>query len=202
MNVHYLSNFEKEKSKVYTPIGIRNLFEEAVKFKKGDTEAVFNDKHLNKNLIELYHAGFLALAIKKWIGKEYEIYPCDSPDTYFLDIKTNEAFPVEIMELYFPNETFDNDYQKLAEHIFKTKGSINFPTCHLLISSRLIVENFNVSKLCQEIVKFIWNFERIWFSIYTESIKQWTFFEIFPVSNSNDKDYLAFNLDNDKNLYY
>ena len=64
---HYLPDFDKEKSKAYTPIGIRNLLEKAIEIKNGDIEAVFKDKHQNKNLIELYHASFLALAIKKWL---------------------------------------------------------------------------------------------------------------------------------------
>src|SRR3989338_6119159 len=202
MSNHYLPNFDKEKSKAYTPIGIRNLLEKAIEIKNVDIEAVFKDKHQNKNLIELYHASFLALAIKKWLKKEYSIYPCDTPDTYFLDIKTNEAFPVEIMELYFHNNNFDGDYKKLANHIFEIKGSINFPTCHLLISSRLDVVDFNVSKLCQEIRKFNWNFEKIWFSIFTNNIQQWTFFEIFPTTDFNDKNHITFNLEKDKNLFY
>lgn len=202
MTHHYLPNFNKENSKAYTPIGIRKLFVQAVKDKNDDIQAVFDDKHRYKNLIELYHAGFLALAIKKWLGKEFVLYPADSPDIYFLDQKTNEAFPVEVMELYFHNQTFDNDYKKLSKHIVETKGKINFPKCHLLIVSRINSIQFNISKLCREISNFQWNFERIWFEIYTANMKQWTFFEIYPKAEFNDNNYIYFNLDEDKGIWY
>lgn len=167
MTHHYLPNFNKANSKAYTPIGVRNLFDQAVKDKNDDIQAVFDDKHHYKNLIELYHAGFLALAVKKWLRKEFVLYPADSPDIYFLDQKTDEAFPVEVMELYFYNQTFDNDYKRISKHIFETKGKINFPKCHLLIVSRINSIQFNITKFCQEIQNFQWNFERIWFEIYT-----------------------------------
>lgn len=199
---HYLPNFNKADSKAYTPIGITNLFAQAAKDKNNDIQAVFDDKHHYKNLIELYHAGFLALAVKKWLRKEFVLYPADSPDIYFLDQKTDEAFPVEVMELYFHNQTFDNDYKKLSKHIFETKGKINFPKCHLLIVSRINSVQFNITKLCQEIQNFQWNFERIWFEIYTAKMKQWTFFEIYPKAEFNDNSYIYFNLDGDKGTWY
>jgi hypothetical protein len=199
---HYLPNFDKEKSKAYTPNGIGNWFKKAIETKNGDIEAVFKDKHQNKNLLELYHISFLALAIKKWINKEYYMYPCDTPDCYFLDIETNEAFPVELMELYFPDKNFDGDYEKLAKHIFSKKGHHSFPTGHLLISSRLDVVGFNVSELFQEMKRFNWNFERIWLSIFTNDIQQWTFFDFFSATNPNDKNYITFNLEKDKKFFY
>ena len=203
MSNHYLPNFDKEKSKAYTPVGVRNIFQNAVDSKNGDIEAVFKDKHENKNLIELYHASFLALAIKKWLGKEYTLYPDDSPDVYFLDSKNNEAFPVEIMELYFYEDNSSKiDYKKLAQHIFDKKGLINFPQCHLLIASRVVEKNFNISELYREIKKFSWYFERIWFSVYTENIHQWTFFEIYPIENFNEQSSINFNLVKDKDIFY
>lgn len=203
MSNHYLPNFDKEKSKAYTPTGVRNLFQNAVDNKNGDIQSVFKDKHKNKNLIELYHASFLALAIKKWLGKEYALYPDDSPDIHFLDSKNNEGFPVEIMELYFhENNSSEIDYKKLAQHIFNKKGLINFPQCHLLIVSRVIKKNFNISELYREIKKFRWYFERIWFSVYTESMKQWIFFEIYPTENFSEKSSINFNLTKDKGIFY
>lgn len=200
---HYLPNFKNGISKAYTPVGVRNLFQDAVNNKNGDIEAVFKDKHTNKSLIELYHASFLALAIKKWLGKEYALYPDDSPDVYFLDSKNSEGFPVEIMELYFyENNSSEIDYKKLAQHIFDKKGLINFPQCYLLIVSRVIKKNFNISELYREIKKFCWHFERIWFSIYTESIKQWTFFEIYPTENFSEQSSINFNLTKDEDIFY
>ena len=132
-NQHYLPNFDKTNSTAYTPAGVRNLLVQAIKTKNGDIQAVFNDKHHNKSLIELYHASFLALAIKKWLKKEFVLYPADSPDIYFLDHKTDEACPVEVMELYFHNQSFNGNYKNLAKHTFRTKGTIQFPKCQLLI---------------------------------------------------------------------
>lgn len=201
---HYLPNFNKEISKAYTPLGIRNLFAKAVEEKGGDIQAVFDDKHKYKSLIELYHAGFLALAIKKWIKREFVLYPSDSPDIYFLDTNTDEAFPVEVMELYsFVNkDNFDGDYEKLAKHVFETKGNISFPSCHLLITSRINADNFNISKFCEEIQKFKWNFERIWLCLHRSKNKDWTFFEIFPCSDFVLVGAIDYNLDKDKELLY
>lgn len=198
---HYLPNFDKEKSKLYTPIGIKNLFQRAIEIKNGDIDAVFKDKHRNKNLIELYHASFLALAIKKWLGKEYSIYPSDAPDTYFVDIKTSEAFPVEIMELFFYSNNFDGDYKQLASYVLKTKGCIKILGCHLLIVSRLNTD-FNLSKLQTEIAKYSWNFERIWFCVYSECLQQWTIYEIIPVSSFDKLNCISFDLNKDRALYY
>ncbi|HET55785.1 MAG TPA: hypothetical protein ENN33_11275 [Ignavibacteria bacterium] len=201
-NHHYLPNFDRKSSKAYTPIGVRNLLEQAVNDKNGNIQAVFDDKHQNKSLMELYHASFLALAIKKWLQKEFVLYPADSPDIYFLDQKTDEAFPVEVMELYFHNQPFNGNYKNLAKHVFETKGKIQFPKCHLLIVSRINETQFNVSEFCREIKDFQWNFERIWFEIYTAGMKQWTFFEIYPKAEFNDSNYISFNLESDKKILY
>lgn len=199
---HYLPNFDKNNSKAYTPIGVRNLLDQAVKGKHGNIEAVLRNKHQNKSLLELYHASFLALSIKKWLQKEFFLYPADSPDIYLLDQQTNEAFPVEVVELYFYNEPFDGNYKNLAKHVFNKKGKMQLPKCHLLIVSRINEAQFNVSEFCREIQKFQWNFERIWFEIYTTGMKQWTFFEIFPKAKFNDNNHISFNSESDKKIFY
>ncbi len=55
---HFLPNFDKKNLKAYTPIGVRNLLDQAVKAKNGDIQAVFDDKHHNKSLMELYQRVF------------------------------------------------------------------------------------------------------------------------------------------------
>lgn len=199
---YYLPNFNKDKSKAYTPIGVRNLLDKAVKDDGGDIQVILSNKHKYKGLWELYHTSFLALAIKKWIGKEYSLYPADSPDVYFLDQKSGEAFPVEVTELYQHNSAFDGDYKKLTKLVFEAKGLINLPTSHLLIVNRIKSREFNISQFCSELQKFNWHFERIWLSVYTEKGKQWTFFEIYPIAKFNDKKFISFNLESDRALYY
>ncbi len=199
---HFLPNFDKTSSKAYTPLGIRNLLVKAVKGKGGSIQGILDDKHHNKNLIELYYAGFLALAIKKWLQREYVLYPAESPDIYFLDQKVGEAFPVEIMELYFYNQTFDGNYKRLAEHVFLKKGNMDFSRSHLLIVSRIKVTQLNISEFCREIQKFKWNFERIWFEIYTAKDQQWMFFEIYPKAEFNDRNHISFSVKDDKDILY
>jgi len=199
---HYLPNFNKNSSKAYTPIGIKNLLAQATEDNNDDIQAIFDNKHKYKSLMELYHASFLALAIKKWLQKEFVLYPADTPGIYFLDQKTDEALPVEVMELYFYNQPFDGNYKNLAKHVFETKGKIQFPKCHLLIVSRINETQFNVSEFCREMQNFQWNFERIWFEIYTAGMNQWTFFEIYPKAKFNDSNYISFNLENDKKIFY
>ncbi len=161
-----------------------------------------NNKHKYKGLWELYHANFLALAIKKWLGKEYSLYHADSPDVYFLDQKNGEAFPVEVTELYQHNSAFDGNYKMLVKLVSGAKGLINLPTSHLLIVNRIKSPEFNISQFCSEIQKINWNFERIWLSVYTEKEKNWTFFEIYPITEFNDKKFISFNIESDKALYY
>jgi hypothetical protein len=170
-------------SKAYSPKGVRDLFEQAVKDEGDDIAAVLKNKHKYKNLLELWYASFLALAINKWLSRKYYMYSpaSDPPDVLFLDQENSEAFPVEIIELYFHGESkFDGNYKKLADTLWKKKGKISFDKCHLLIVSRLSEANFDVVKLAEELKDFKWRFERIWFAIYTSSSVTWRFFDIYP----------------------
>lgn len=76
-----------KNTKSYSPIGVRQLFIKAVVEENGDPTAVFN-KSKHQSTTELWHASFLALAIKKWLGKSFYLLPADSPDIYFLDRST------------------------------------------------------------------------------------------------------------------
>lgn len=80
--------------KIYSPKGIRDLFEEAVKTEDNNIGAIFKLKNRYKTLIEMWYASFLVLAIKKKLGKEYYIGSSDSPDIYLVtkDEKNREGF--------------------------------------------------------------------------------------------------------------
>ena len=195
-------------NKSYSPIGVRNLIIQAEKENNGNFEAVLNNKHKYKYLIELYHGHFLALALYKQFGADYKFNICsseiDPPDLFFLQKNKKAAFPVEIMELYKHNEEF-KDYKKLVKHIWDKKGLMNYKTCYLLLASRLIVDKFNVIKFVQELKNYNWKFQRIYISFYTnnDNIQQWTFFEIptSPVLYNNSSP-MHFNLNEDKKYLY
>ena len=201
MDKHFLP---KKENNGYSPIGITKLFEQAEKENNGKIDAILKNKKIYKNLWEMYHGSFLALALYKKFGSEFQfdiVEGQDSPDLYFVQRNGDGAVPVEIMELYKYNGGFKN-HKELARHVWDTKGTINYDKCHLLLASRLNIEKFNVTKFVQEIKNFNWKFERIWLSLYTESKKQWTFFEIFPPAQYNDSNYIFFNLKEDKKYWY
>lgn len=192
-----------QKNKAYTPLGILSLFKDAEKENEGNVDQIFKNKHKYKELIELWHGGFLALALHKWLGNKFSLVPSDSPDIFFIDNQTNGAFRVEVMELYeFRQEQFDDDYEKLVKNIWNIKGNKAYSKSHLLLASRLISKTFNITKFVTELQKYTWNFERIWLSLHTQSENQWTFFEVFPFAEFNDTNKIFFNLNNDKKYFY
>jgi len=177
-----------KNSKRYSPKGIRVLFEQAVEQENGDFESVLK-KRKYQNLREQWDSSFLALAIKKWSNKEFYLAEptSDPPDVLFLDLNNNEGFGVEVMELFFFNETvFDENYQVLANKIYEKKGTKDLKDCHLLVVSRIVSASFNIEKLRQELTKLNWNnVERIWFGIFTKLDLSWRFFEIYPSAQNN-----------------
>lgn len=194
-----------KNNKAYSPIGVRNLLRQAEKDNNGDLQAVLNNKHKYKELIELYHGNFLALALYKQYGEKYKFHMCspeiDPPDLFFIQVGGNGAFPVEIMELYKHGEKFKNNHE-LIGHIWSKKGLINYSLCYLLLASRLSIGKFNVTEFVKELKNYDWKFQRIYLSFYTSKIQQWTFFEVFPPAQYNDSNYIYFNLNEDKQFWY
>lgn len=167
-------------SQAYSPKGVREKFEQAVTDEGGDIAKVLNNKHKYKELLELWHASFLAWAINKWLNKKYFMYPADNPsdpgppDVFFLNEDDGEGFPVEITELHTS-----------AKDLWRAKGKTNFDKCHLLIISRKNEPAFNVSEFARAIQQHDWKFERIWLAIYTSASITWTFFELFPPAQTD-----------------
>jgi len=192
-------------NKVYSPIGVQKLLRQAEKDNNGNLQAVLDNKHKYKELIELYHGNFLALALYKQYGEEFKFNMCppetDPPDLFFIQENGKGAFPLEIMELYKYEGKFKNNL-KLIEHIWNKKGLMNYDLCYLLLSSRLSIGNFNVTEFIKELKNYNWKFQRIYLSFYTAKIQQWTFFEVFPPALNSDKIFMDFNLNKDKKYLY
>lgn len=200
---HYISC---KNNKAYSPIGVGDLFKQATKENNGNLGAVLKNKHKYKDLIEMYHGHFLALALYKEFGPKFKFNICpsekDPPDLYFIHEESGGAFPVEVMELYKYQDNFKS-YEELVKHIWSKKGIKKYDKCYLLLASRLSANKFSVIKFVQELKKFQWDFERIYLSFYTEAKQQWTFFEVFfPPDQYNDSDYMCFNLGKDKQFWY
>lgn len=201
MHFHYLPS---HITKTYSPVGVMGLLKTAEKESGGSLEAVFKNKHKYKVLIEMYHAGFLALALYKKYGARYKFNLAEGqnpPDLYLIQTVRNGAVPLEIMELYKYKSQFKT-YSELAQHVWNTKGFSQQKNAHLLLTSRMAMEKFNVSEFIREIHKYQWSFERIWLSIYTKRIDQWTFFEIYPPAPYNDTSFIYFNINTDKRYLY
>lgn len=195
-----------KNNKAYSPIGVSNLFIQAEKENNGDLEAVFKNKKKYKDLVEMYHGSFLALALYKNFGSQFKFNMCpserDPPDLYFINEASGIVFPVEVMELYQYKSSFKT-HKDLAEHIWEKKGVAKYDRCYLLLASRLSADKFNVTKFVQEFKRFKWDFQRIYLSLYTAKKTQWTFFEIFfPPDQYSDSNYIYFNLKNDKQFWY
>ena len=184
-------------SQAYSPKGARDKFEQAVKDENGDIAKVLNNKHKYKELLELWHASFLAWAINKWLRKKYYMYPADNPsdpgppDVIFLNEEDGEAFPVEITELHTS-----------AEDIWRAKGKTNYDKCHLLIISRKNEPAFNVSEFARAIQQYNWKFERIWSGIYTSSSITWKFFELFPPTQTANVPYIQVSTQNKEDMVF
>ncbi len=122
---HYLPGTQTQW-KAYLPSGVRKLFQEAVKSKNGDINLVFKDKHNNKNLIELWHASWLALAIYKYTQIKFSLISVaeQDPDIHFLtkeSINTDAqyGFPVEVTELFFTTILFSMEIMTKLFNAFK-----------------------------------------------------------------------------------
>lgn len=197
-------NIQCKNNKGYTPIGVRNLIAQVEKENPKGIEDFLNNKHKYKELQEMYHGIFLALALYKKFGDKYKFNICtavsDPPDLYFLENNGDGAFAVEVMEIYKHKSDF-TDYEELVKHIWEKKGQKYDEQYYLLLVSRLN-RDFNVTKFVEELKKLEWNFHRIFISLYTASKGQWTFFEVFPPAQYNDSNYMSFNLQEDKDLWY
>lgn len=192
-------------SQVYSPKGVRGLFEQAVQTENGDIGAVLSNKHKYKNLLELWFASFLAFAIHKWLKRKFYIQnpEQDPPDILFLDQEAGEAFPVEIMELFVYGQTnFDDDYTKLAQKVWGTKGNMNLSQCHLLLINRRVSIQLDASEFLREMRKYNWKFERIWLAVCTEKSLSWTFFEIFPLSSNEQPAYISVSMQNQEDMKF
>lgn len=201
MDYHFLP---KEQNKAYSPMEIARLLKQAGEENNDDINAILRNKRKYKTLWEMYHGSFLALALYKKFGHEYQFDITegqDPPDLYFVQKQGVGAFPVEVMELYKYNGNFRN-YQELVQHIWDKKGKISYDKCHLLLASRLKAEKFNITEFIQKLKNYNWIFERIWLSIHTKEKSQWTFFEVFPPAKYNDSSYIYFNLKEDKKYLY
>ena len=192
-------------NKAYSPIGVQKLIKQAEKENNGNLQAVLDNKHKYKHLIELYHGNFLALALYKQYGVNYKFNIClpkvDPPDLFFIQENGNGAFPVEIMELYKYGKNFKS-YEELVKHIWNKKGLMNYEMCYLLLASKLSTNRFNITKFVQELKNYKWKFQRIYLSLYTAKFLQWTFFEVFPPALYNDSNFMYFNLKEDKKYWF
>lgn len=179
--------FVKIGSKAYSPRGVRDLFEQAVKNENNNIEIVLLNKHKYKKLLELWYASFLAFAINKWLNRKFYLQSPeqDPPDILFLDQETKEAFPVEVMELYvYGQEDFNDNYPELVQRVWDAKGNTKFNQCHLLLVNRQNTSWFNVAHFSEEIRKKVWQFEKIWFVSFVKKTLEWNFFEVLH-SNKN-----------------
>lgn len=173
-------------NKLYSPIGVNQLFKKSVEDEGGNIQIIFDKKNKYKQLIELWYASFFAVAVYKWTGNKFLMYPSDNPDIHF--VKTNEkgkkqeGFSVEIMTLFmYGQKNFNEDYKTLAHGVWENKGKNDYDQSELLLVSRLDGK-FDINKFLNEINKFQWNFIRIWLGLYDAKNKLWTFFEISPHS--------------------
>lgn len=192
-------------SQIYSPKGVRGLFEQAVQAENGDIGAVLSNKHKYKNLLELWYASFLAFAIHKWLKRKFYIQnpEQDPPDILFLDQEAGEAFPVEIMELFvYGQMDFDGDYTKLVQRVWDTKGNMNLSQCHLLLVNRQISTTWNVSQFLKEMRRYAWEFERIWLAVFTRGLSSWTFFEIFPFNSNDQPAYISVSIRNQEDMKF
>jgi len=88
MNWKYLP--EDKNTKIYSPIGVRNLFKEAVLEEEGNIQAIFDKSDKYKSLIELWYASALAVAVYKWTGEKFFMYSSENPDIHFIKINNNK----------------------------------------------------------------------------------------------------------------
>jgi hypothetical protein len=85
----------------------------------------------------------------------------------FFDQEKGEAFAVEVMELFYYNESFDGDHKRLAQKIWDVKGKINDEKCRLLITLKMSIKEFNISEFAREVGCFDWRVEAVRFGIYS-----------------------------------
>ncbi len=209
---HYLPGYQTQW-KSYSPSGIKKLFQDAVKNKNGKIELVFQDKHNNKELIELWYASILALALHKYTQKKFLLIsvPKTDPDIHFLNKEnvnknTQEGFPLEVTELFFhDNPIFDGNYDKILQRLQDTKSNKRYDRCHLLIVSRLITGDFSVNEFLERMSKSTWPYEKIWLCVYGKlhmslEEKRWNFFGL-PLKGSKDIR-MNFNLAKDSKYFY
>lgn len=183
---------------MFSPLGVKEVFGNAVKEEGGNINNIFNNKRKYKQLLEMWQASFLSVALYKWTGKKFFLIPHDSPDIYFIDKKETgeqEGFPVEVMELYNHGEiNFDENYDKLVEKVWNTKGKKDYGNCELLLVARIHHLQFNLIEFVKSLNKYKWPYIRIWLSVYNSFVKEWTIFEVIPYTEGSEIKYLGVHL--------
>lgn len=173
---------------LYTPLGVRHRFDVAVRENGGDIDAVFRDKKRYKQLIEMRHASFLALAIRKSIGERFGLLSGDAPDIHLLRLtvtgavlEPQQGFPLEVVESFEYRQTGPQVVGgDIIAAVHAKKGGAQYGKgTHLLIASRRFGQ-INVSAALHEIRTRGWSFECIWLSIHRASEMDWTFFSFRP----------------------
>ena len=171
---------------MYSPQGVKRLWIDAVKEERGDIEAIFNNSNKYRKLVELWYASALAVALYRWRGIEFYLYPSENPDIHFIaevNKPNQQGFSVEIMTLYkYKQDVFDRKYVELARGVWETKGKTDYGHATLLLVSRLNGE-FNVDEFNKELMVYQWSFDRIFLIISTSANVTWTVFDLYSVES-------------------
>ena len=183
---------------MFSPLAVKEVFGNAVKDEQGNIENIFKKGTKYRQLLEMWQASYLAVGIYKWTGKKFFLIPSDSPDVYFVNKAENgeqTGFPVEVMELYdYGQTTFDQNYDRLAAKVWKSKGEQSYGKCELLLVARLPHTTFNVIQFAESLNKYKWPYTRIWLSSYNSAIEEWNIFEIIPYESGRKINYLTVHL--------
>jgi len=190
--------------KVYSPKGVKKLFGKTVKEEKDEIEKVLTLGKYQK-LREMWYVIFFVLAIKNKYSEEYYICPSDYPDTHLIkNIGPNqEGFPVEVMTIYdFYQKEFNGNYDELIEKICFKKQKRDYGRSTLLLINRIQSKRFNITHFARLLNQKRLPFERIWLGLFREFNKDWTFFDIYPLSNFKNITQINYNFKDAERLFF
>lgn len=202
----------------YSPKEVIELFRIAEVAEWWSLEEVVNanKKHYKKykQLMEMYALMPLAVCFYKTESQrsknptKFKILPGqDPPDLYLMDQSWDGEFAFEVTSIYrHEEETIDFDYAAEARKIrvgksqkYKENTKICSPF-HLIISVRLKMEKFNLTKMKKEIEKYKRYCYSIYISIYESHERK--IYCIFPHHNEWNNNGVSFNFDQDQQYIY
>ncbi len=185
----------------YSPLYLHNLYKKMID-QEWSVEEAFSSAAKNhklvreiewvkqtyyyRQIIEAHYVSIMCLAIYKHYGIKHDIILSDAPDVIM--INKENSIPVEVYEMSnynSPIKSVINIKEEISKLTNKKLQKDYGQTTRLLIVTRISSSEgwFNLSEYIKQLSEYDWKYPNIWLMTFSKENDNYTFFDIFPVSD-------------------